>query len=167
MIGLLTQRLLNRSAHLAQNQTKAALYKNNNLNPPTAGVDEESVYSKIANELESGNTDKGLWTRLFAESGGDEILTKVLYINRRAECLMDEQTESTKQSDISHCERSNLADPALVSAVWNGNWSIANRLLRDGIKPSGTDQDGDSLLDLARKRKDKPMIQLLESYGAS
>ena len=35
-------------------------------------ADEERVYDEIAKELETGITDKGLWTRLFAECDGDE-----------------------------------------------------------------------------------------------
>ena len=48
-----------------------------------------SVYAAIANELESGGTDKGLWTRLFAEANGDEKMTKVAYIKQRAAKLME------------------------------------------------------------------------------
>jgi hypothetical protein len=50
-------------------------------------VDENAVYAQIANELETGSGDRGLWTRLFADSDGDEKKTKVLYIKCRAEQL--------------------------------------------------------------------------------
>lgn len=50
--------------------------------------DEDRIYAAIAKELEDGVQDKGLWTRLFAESDGDEKQTKVLYIKQRAERLM-------------------------------------------------------------------------------
>lgn len=48
-------------------------------------VDEDPIYTAIAKELETGVADKGLWTRLFAECGGDEKQTKVLYIKQRAD----------------------------------------------------------------------------------
>lgn len=51
-------------------------------------INEEDIYASIAQELETGVADKGLWTRLFAESGGDEKQTKVLYIKQRAERLI-------------------------------------------------------------------------------
>jgi len=51
-------------------------------------IDEERVYAEIAQELETGIVDKGLWTRLFAESGGDDKQTKVLYIKQRSERLI-------------------------------------------------------------------------------
>lgn len=47
----------------------------------------DSIYARIADELESGNTDKGLWTRLWAECGGDDTQTRVQYIKHRAEAL--------------------------------------------------------------------------------
>jgi hypothetical protein len=50
-------------------------------------ADESAIYAAIANELKSGNTDQGLWTRLFAECDGDENRTKALYIAQRARQL--------------------------------------------------------------------------------
>lgn len=50
--------------------------------------DEDAVYEVVANEMESGKMDKGLWTRLFAELDGDEKKTKIAYIKQRAEKLM-------------------------------------------------------------------------------
>lgn len=52
---------------------------------------EDGIYTAIAAELETGNTDKGLWTRLYAKCGGDERETKVLYIKERAERLMSSE----------------------------------------------------------------------------
>jgi len=54
----------------------------------TIAVDEGAIYTAIANELESGAIDKGLWTRLFAECEGDENRTKVAYIKQRAGILI-------------------------------------------------------------------------------
>ncbi|MEW6513357.1 MAG: DUF3426 domain-containing protein [Pseudomonadota bacterium] len=50
-------------------------------------AEENAIYSAISDELESGAIDKALWTRLFAEYGGDENKTKAAYIRRRAEIL--------------------------------------------------------------------------------
>lgn len=51
-------------------------------------VDEDAIYTQIAQELETGVTDKGLWTRLFADTDGDEQKTKARYIKHRAEKLI-------------------------------------------------------------------------------
>jgi hypothetical protein len=50
--------------------------------------DEDAVYEVVANEMDSGKMDKGLWTRLFAEQDGDEKKTKIAYIKQRTEKLM-------------------------------------------------------------------------------
>ena len=142
-----------------------------------ATIDKDHVYRQIAEELETGSTDKGLWIRLFAECGGDEKQTKVLYIKQRAvrliaaERLRLEQTARDKTAQAEKLEQvqreaSDIADPRLVAAVLDGNWATVSKLLREGAKPIGDDENGNSLLDLARKRRDKQMIQLLESYGA-
>jgi hypothetical protein len=54
----------------------------------TPVIDEDKIYSAIADELESGNIDKGLWTRLFAQHDGDENKTKAAYIKHRVSTLM-------------------------------------------------------------------------------
>ena len=51
----------------------------------TLTIDEDAIYAAIAKELDTGATDKGLWTRLFAVCDGDENKTKVAYIKQRAE----------------------------------------------------------------------------------
>lgn len=51
--------------------------------------DQNAIYGSIAKEIESGSTDKGLWTRLYAECDGDDKRTKVQYIKRRAAQLME------------------------------------------------------------------------------
>jgi hypothetical protein len=67
------------------------------INPPTTqhamgsqlitnthAVDEDAIYAIVAEEIETGTTDKGLWTRLYAEFDGDEKKTKIAYIKQRA-----------------------------------------------------------------------------------
>ena len=40
-------------------------------------------YASVAEELDSGQFDKGLWTKLFAETDGDENRTRARYIKER------------------------------------------------------------------------------------
>jgi hypothetical protein len=61
--------------------------------PQTPAFDEDAVYEVVANEMESGKLDKGLWTRLFVEMDGDEKRTKIAYIKQRAEKLMATEHE--------------------------------------------------------------------------
>ncbi len=140
-------------------------------------INEDHIYTVIAQELESGLTDKGLWTRLFSESGGDENKTKALYIRQRADRLVS--TERLRQEQVAkeqaaraeilsqiRYDNSFPADPRLVAAVWNGDWNIANKLLREGVSPTGSDENGNSLVEVARKQGDEMMSQLLETYLA-
>jgi len=57
----------------------------------SAVFDENEIYAQIAREIETGSEDKGLWTKLFAESDGDERKTKVLYIKHRSSKLIADE----------------------------------------------------------------------------
>lgn len=60
-------------------------------------VDDDAIYTQIAQELETGVKDKGLWTRLFADTDGDEQKTRARYIKHRAEKLMAAQQAHLKE----------------------------------------------------------------------
>jgi hypothetical protein len=79
-------------------------------------IDEERVYAEIAQELETGIADKGLWTRLFAESGGDDKQTKVLYIKQRSECLITAERLRLEQAQDSRkpTEESQIESPVVA-----------------------------------------------------
>ena len=77
-----------------------------------------------------------------------------------------EQAARSEELERIQRERGGIVDTRLAAAVLDGNWASASRLLREGVKPIGFDENGNSLLSLAEKRGDKQMIQLLESYGA-
>jgi hypothetical protein len=66
-------------------------------------IDEDAIYAAIANELKTGATNEGLWTRLFAEYDGDDNRTKAAYIKQRAVKLISlEQlrlSEETRKRD--------------------------------------------------------------------
>lgn len=44
---------------------------------------EDRLYERIAQELEANAVDKGIWTKAFAQAGGDDKQTRVLYIKVR------------------------------------------------------------------------------------
>ena len=60
-------------------------------------VDEDAIYKSVSDELESDSINSGLWTRLYAESDGDEIKTKVAYIRHRAAALIEDARLQLKQ----------------------------------------------------------------------
>jgi hypothetical protein len=76
--------------------------------PQRIPIDEDRIYALIAEELETGTPEKGLWTRLFAECGGEEKQLKVLYIRQRAERLIAAERarlEQTALEGIANAER--------------------------------------------------------------
>ena len=67
-------------------------------------MDEEKIYSTIAKEIESNKLKKGLWTKAFSESEGDEKKTKALYIKYRFDQIQD----SNKKEEEEELEKQEL-----------------------------------------------------------
>ncbi len=111
---------------LAPNLTNAVPPKNLNSSPLQSVVDEERIYTEIAKELEISVSDKGLWTRLFAECGGDEKQTKVLYIKRRADQLIAserahlEQAAQVRAAELKRFEKLRLQGKLLREKLIEG-----------------------------------------------
>jgi len=53
--------------------------------------DDDVFYQQAYEEFENGQMDKGLWARLFAQSGGDENKAKAQYIKNRVQQLVTQQ----------------------------------------------------------------------------
>lgn len=87
-----------------------------------ATIDEDRVYCQIAEELETGPIDKGLWTHSFAECGGDEKQTKVLYIKRRAQRIVAAERVRLAQetrhrvAEVERIETSNVVPTSVGSS---------------------------------------------------
>lgn len=69
--------------------------------PTTQNISEvamldEQIYLKINDELESGNIDKALWLKLFADLDGDENRTKASYIRNRYGALKNLESAVSK-----------------------------------------------------------------------
>jgi len=58
----------------------------------------DQIYEQIADEIDSGNIQRGVWTRIYAECEGDESRTKVAYIRYRAATLL--KTDSGDNTGI-------------------------------------------------------------------
>lgn len=66
--------------------------------PPHTEGDE--IYAQVADELETGKTDKGLWTRLYAECDGDEKRAKVQYIKQRVNSLQSARRDQREAEQV-------------------------------------------------------------------
>lgn len=82
-------------------------------------MDDDAIYTIVAEELESGKTDKGLWTRLFAECKGDEKQVKALYITRRVEKIME--AEKNKKQLLQKQETASLEQKTLQATAEGGS----------------------------------------------
>ena len=60
--------------------------------------DDEELYELISEEIESNNTKKGLWTKAFSESEGDEQKAKALYIKHRFDQIKDGQPQTDEEN---------------------------------------------------------------------
>ena len=76
-------------------------------------MDEEKIYSTIAKEIESNKLKKGLWTKAFSESEGDEKKTKALYIKYRFDQIQD----SNKKEEEEELEKQELEEQELEEVV--------------------------------------------------
>lgn len=74
---------------------------------------EDRLYEQIAQEIEANTVDKATWTKAFAQSGGDDKQTRVLYIkarfdrlmaaeNARLEAVQHEREEVTRREQEQH-----------------------------------------------------------------
>jgi hypothetical protein len=61
-------------------------------------MNEEEIYELISEEIESNSTKKGLWTRAFSESEGDEQKAKALYIKHRFDQIKDDQPQTDEEN---------------------------------------------------------------------
>lgn len=141
------------------------------------GFDEDAIYETVANEVESGNTQKGLWTRLYVENDGDDNNTKLQYIKERANMLIAQEKLRIEQEAAVKAEQKRITEEKikrfeaennkLINAVTNGDWGDANSLLSQGMSPHLTNDKGLSLLEIAEKNGDNNIAALLRSFIAT
>jgi hypothetical protein len=62
---------------------------------------DDAMYGMVAKEMEAGQIDKGLWTRLFANNDGDAQKTRAAYIRERVFELWEAQ-QSTQSHEAIH-----------------------------------------------------------------
>jgi hypothetical protein len=81
---------------------------------PTIEDTEDRIYAQVGEEIESGNTDKGIWTRAFSQAGGDDKQTRVLYIQLRVARLLAAERD---QQQPSFTERQTSAEVSGAAVV--------------------------------------------------
>ena len=67
-------------------------------------MNEEEIYELISEEIESSSTKKGLWTKAFSESEGDEQKTRALYIKYRFDQIKQTQPQVDQETIVKEDE---------------------------------------------------------------
>ncbi len=157
---------------------------------------EDRIYAQVGEELESGNTDKGIWTKAFVQAGGDDKNTRVLYIQARVARLLTLAEEKEKamlaEQQAAAAEKVRLARMALkkkisegaiggeeaereaegmstafLLAVRNGPFTVVERMVQD--RPyllAVRNPYGETCLHAATRKMDGQMIEFLVDSGA-
>ncbi len=84
-------------------------------NQNSSDAQEDRLYEQIAQELETNTVDKGLWTKVFAQAGGDERQTRVLYIQARFARLL--AIENTQRDAIRRKQEYDQEEAARLARV--------------------------------------------------
>ena len=63
-------------------------------------MNEEEIYELISEEIETGNTKDGLWTKAYSKSDGDENKTKALYIKYRFDQIKQTQPQVDEENIV-------------------------------------------------------------------
>ena len=53
--------------------------------------EDKTTYELIAEEIDTGNTQRALWTKAFSDAEGDDKRTRALYIKYRFEEITNEE----------------------------------------------------------------------------
>jgi len=83
----------------------------------TKNIDEEKIWELVADEFDSDKRKKGLYAKLFAETGGDEVAIKAMYYKVRVKEFINENstTELQKETKINH---EFASDEQCISNEW-------------------------------------------------
>jgi len=120
--GNLTRRLMGNSSALKSMPkiTNVAHHSSRIANPqdalqkdPSREVDATRIYAQVAEEIESGTTDKGLWVRMWVESEGDDKQTKVKYIKQRVDLLLAAEKARLLEAQLQAIKEKRLYDAAI------------------------------------------------------
>jgi hypothetical protein len=115
-------------------------------------VDEDAIYAAIANELKTGATNEGLWTRLFAECDGDENRTKVAYIKQRAAFLITSESArlaQTMQEQATEAKRIAEARRQAINVITSNLNKILALAAQNSRDPRMTIDEKEKLLKLS------------------
>ena len=88
------------------------LFKHQTPAEISSNAGDERFYEEVARELQEKPMNPGLWTKAFAEMGGDDAKARALYIKYRVAQLAEEE----RVANLSHAEKAMLKERAIREA---------------------------------------------------
>lgn len=132
-------------------------------------IDEDILYETVANEIETGNINKGLWTRLLVEMDGDEKKTKIAYIKYRLDQLSGSyspQTSPKIKSMSTNVSPEDASRQFFANIRLNKTEVAAQLLMQFPSLISMVEDDGKTALHVALIMGNKEMTKFLVTNGA-
>lgn len=132
--------------------------------------DERPAYETIAEEIESGRQDKGLWLQAFVRSAGDPVRQKLIYVEARIEGLRNQFVLQQQAADLKQKEERRVAGEnakreeefhALMAAISTGEIAEVRRRLESDIDLEQVNESGLTPLQLAIQLGNEKIIKLL------
>lgn len=127
---------------------------------------EEKAYDRVGQELESNTVDRATWTRAFAQAGGDDKQTRVLYITMRVEKLVSSGIVRLK-AELALAEQQ-ARDAARTRAVEEQQLiralpaKISQGLIDAKTASAAVGETGMQFLELCREADLKTLKQMVE-----
>lgn len=117
-------------------------------------IDDDLFYETVANEIDTGKVNKGLWTKLYSQCNGDETQVKVQYIKQRVAQLAEdnrlfaqkEYERKEKEKENEESERQRLLRLLLPSIT-----KLVDQLEANPQKVMHTSNDDESKLQLLKE----------------
>jgi hypothetical protein len=93
---------------------------------------EETVYAQVAEELDRNDVRPGLWAKALAKSVGDVQVAKAIYIELRAQAILDEQVAAVAQTELRQYDPEEVVQ--LIDRLITASISVDTRETLLGIK---------------------------------
>jgi len=127
---------------------------------------EDKAYDQVGQELETNTVDRATWTKAFAQAGGDDKQTRVVYIQLRVEKLVSAGTERLKAEQ--ELAEKQAKDEALAKAAETLQRSralpgkISRGLIDAKTASDAVGEMGMQFLNLCREAELKTLKEMVE-----
>jgi len=136
-------------------------FKFPNLEEISSRKFEEEIYESVLQEMASGVRRPGLWAKALAESEGDDLKARSLYLKLRGQSMLDE-TWLAAEEERTRGER----EHKLLDAALYGRLSEVQDLLAFNTDPNTRNSNGATPLYVAAFNGHIEIVRLLLARGA-